>query len=116
MKKKLIYLSLLIFMATNLKAENRWYGKGIIASVQPEIYRTIEADKNLTFAETSIVSEGCEKNSTWVLKSKSDFDGRIYAALLTAVTSGKQVNLRQNGCHVISNESYPLIGGVKIFN
>ena len=105
-----------LLVSQNINAMDMWYGKGAIKSVQTEIYRRSEVAINLTFTETDIVSEDCANNSTWVLKSDLDTDGRIYAVLLTAVTSGKKVNLRQNGCYVISNESYPLMGGVKNFN
>lgn len=109
-------LAFLLFISFSASAVDGWKGPGLVFSVQPEMYRQGDLEGGYPILlETNIPSTDCG-GSVWVIRSSWDEGGRMYSAALTALASGKKVQLFQSSCYRLEGVSYPRVGGVKVIN
>jgi hypothetical protein len=65
---------------------------------------------------TTIQVPECGSGTTWVIRADLDADNRLYAAFLTALTAGKQIEIYQWSCVWVDGSPYGRIGAVKVLN
>ncbi|NOU48988.1 hypothetical protein HG263_00295 [Pseudoalteromonas sp. JBTF-M23] len=118
MKRKIkLFTSIICIALSNASfAGNGWKGPGAISSVQPEMYRQGDSEGGYPILiETNIPSPDCG-GTVWAIRSNWDDGNRMYSAALTALASGKDVQLYQSSCYTVGGKPYPRIGGIKVSN
>jgi len=114
--------SLLLIFQNISHAGSGWYPpdsssvKGKITAVQPVRYTTGTVEGGYPIFVTTNInrSSDCNAGNVWAIRSDLDDGNRLYSAVLTALTTGVDVQLYQWSCYSVGGKNYARIGGVKL--